>query len=181
MNFKSIPQTIPLGVLAIAAFLAMPALAAPSNGFGINGGYVSTSRDCGGCSANNSSGFTLGIDYQFAISERLSISPFLQSSSETSSAASGITIGHGVGGAELRYWSGNVFTGVHLAEYSEVGVSGPFAIGGTGLGAGVVVGWESPNNGLYYMGQLDSATVRYSGIRDIGLTGFRLSAGYRFK
>lgn len=158
------------------------AVAQPRNGFGLNGGLVSHSRDCGGCAGSSSSGLSIGVDYQFALSDKLSISPFLMSSGETSSNVSGTNIGHGIFGAQLRYWpGGNMFFGGHLARYSEVISSGGLSLSGNGGGAGLVAGWERQNGGLYFMGQLDSATISYSGISDIKFTAFRLSAGYRWK
>lgn len=156
------------------------ALAGPKNGFGLNAGLASHSRGCGGCPGDSTSGLSLGLDYQFALSDNFSISPFLMSSSESTSV-SGITAGHGILGGQLRYWAGDMFFGGHLGSYSEVFVNGG-SVSGSGGGAGLVAGWEKPDGGLYVMGQLDSATVNYCiGCSDIKLSGFRLSAGYRWK
>ena len=164
------------------ALLAGTAAAEPKNGFGLNGGLANHSRDCGpGCTASSTSGLSLGIDYQFALSNNLSLSPFLMSSGETSSNVSGITFGHGILGAQLRFWAGDMFFGGHLASYSEVITSGGVSLSGNGGGAGLVAGWESPNSGWYAMGQLDSATIKYSGFLDTKLSAFRLSGGYRWK
>jgi len=172
-------------ILKIAALFILftgTALAEPKNGFGLNGGLASHSRDCGGCTANSTSGVSIGLDYQFAVSDKMSISPFLMSSGETSSAAtSGTTVGHGILGVELRYWPGDYFIGGHLGSYSEVISNSGVSISGSGGGAGVVAGWENPDGGLYVMGQLDSAKVSYSGFSDVSFTAFRLSVGYRWK
>ncbi len=157
------------------------AVAEPKNGFGLNAGLVSHSRDCGGCAGSNTSGLSIGLDYQFALSNNFSISPFLMTSAETSSNVSGSTIGHGILGAQLRYWAGDAFFGGHLGAYSEVISSGGVSLTGNGGGAGLVAGWEKPDGGLYFMGQLDSATIKYSGLSDIKFTAFRLSVGYRWK
>jgi hypothetical protein len=106
----------------------------------------------------------------------------LQSLGETSSNVSGTTVGHGILGAQLRYWpGGDMFFGGHLAMYSEVISSGGVSLSGNGGGAGLVAGWQKQNGGLYFMGQLDSAILRYSGLSDIKFTAYRLSAGYRWK
>lgn len=170
-----------LNTVVLFALLAGTALAGPQNGFGLNAGLASHSRDCGGCAASSTSGLSLGLDYQFAVSDQLSISPFLMSSGETSSQVSGATVGHGILGVQLRYWAGDMFFGGHLGSYSEAFTDGSLSLSGSGGGAGLVAGWENPDGGLYVMGQLDSATVKYSGITDIKFSAFRLSAGYRWK
>ncbi|MDH4216184.1 MAG: DUF3575 domain-containing protein [Gallionella sp.] len=166
------------------ASLAGTAAAEPKNGFGLNAGLASHSRECGGCVLSSTSGLSIGVDYQIALSDKLSINPFLMSSGETTNA-SGITAGHGILGVQLRYWVDDMFFGGHLGGYSEVQTasSGSFSVSasGSGGGAGLVAGWEKPDGGLYVMGQLDSATIKYSGFADTKLSAFRLSAGYRWK
>jgi len=162
-------------------FASGTAMAAPRNGFGLNAGLVSHRRDCGGCAGSDTSGVSIGIDYQIALSDRLSLSPFLMTSGETSSNVSGVTVGHGIVGAQLRYWAGEVFFGGHIGAYSETISDGAFSLSGNGGGAGLVAGWESRDGGLYFMGQVDSATIHYSGSSDIKITDFRLSMGYRWK
>jgi len=158
-------------------------MAEPKNGFGLNAGTASHNRDCGGCTGSSTSGLSLGMDYQFALSDKFSLSPFLMTSSESSSNVSGVAVGHGILGAQLRYWAGDMFFGGHLGSYSEVLVSGGTSVSGTGGGSGLVAGWEKPDGGLYVMGQFDSAKVTYSslGNSDIKFTAFRLSVGYRWK
>lgn len=168
-------------VAMLFALLTGTAVAETKNGFGLNAGLVSHSRDCGGCAGSSTSGLSLGLDYQFALSNKLSISPFLMTSGETSKNVSGVTVNHGILGAQLRYWAGDMFFGGHLARYSEVLSNGGVSLSGSGGGAGLVAGWENPDGGLYFMGQLDSATIKYSGFADIKLSAFRLSAGYRWK
>lgn len=173
--------TLLLNIAMLFALLTGTALAEPRNGFGLNAGLANHSRGCNGCAASSTSGLSLGLDYQFALSDKLSISPFLMSSGETSSNVSDVTVGHGILGVQLRYWAGDMFFGGHLASYSEVLTSGAASLSGNGGGAGLVAGWENPDGGLYVMGQLDSATVKYSGLADIKLSAFRLSGGYRWK
>lgn len=173
-------RNILLNTAMLFALLTGTAFAGPQNGFGLNAGLVSHSRDCNGCTANRSSGLSLGLDYQFAVSDNLSISPFLMTSGEASNV-SGLAYGHGILGAQLRYWSGDMFFGGHLGSYSEVATNGGISLSGSGGGAGLVAGWENPDGGLYVMGQLDSATIKYSGLSDIKFSAFRLSMGYRWK
>jgi len=161
-------------------------VAEPKNGFGLNAGLVSHSRDCGGCAGSSTSGLSIGLDYQFALSDNWSISPFLMTSGETSKNVPGTTVNHGILGAQLRYWAGDMFFGGHLGSYSEVITatvgSISASISGSGGGAGLVAGWEKPDGGLYVMGQLDSATIDYpSPTADVKFSAFRLSAGYRWK
>jgi hypothetical protein len=170
-----------INTAVLFALFTGTAVAEPKNGFGLNAGLASHSRDCGGCAGSSTSGLSIGLDYQFALSDKFSLSPFLMSSGETSSAVSGTTVSHGIFGAQLRYWVGEMFFGGHLGGYSEVLTNGSTSLSGSGVGGGLVAGWEKQDGGLYFMGQLDSATVEYSGLGDIPFTAFRLSAGYRWK
>jgi hypothetical protein len=153
-------------------------MAEPKNGFGLSAGYANHVRDCGGCAAYTTSGLGVGIDYQFAVSENMSISPFLMSSAETTT---NITVGHGILGGQVRYWSGNYFFGAHIGNYSEYATSNGYSNTGTGFGSGFVYGWERQDGGLFVMGQFDSAAIKYSGYSDIKLTALRFSTGYRWK
>jgi Outer membrane protein beta-barrel domain len=159
------------------------AVAEPKNGFSLNAGLASHNRDCNGCTGSSTSGLSLGMDYQFALSDKFSISPFLMTSSESSSNVSGTTVGHGILGAQLRYWAGDMFFGGHLGSYSEVLSNGGTSVSGSGGGAGLVAGWEMPDGGWYVMGQVDSAKVTYTTLSntDIKFSAFRLSVGYRWK
>jgi hypothetical protein len=60
---------------ALFVLLTGTAVAEPKNGFGLNTGFMNHSRDCGGC-ASNTSGLSFGLNYQFALTDKLSISPF---------------------------------------------------------------------------------------------------------
>lgn len=158
------------------------AMAEPKNGFSLNAGLANHNRDCNGCAASKTSGLNLGLDYQFALSNNFSINPFLMSSSETFSNSSGTTLGHGILGVQARYWMSDVFVGAHVGSYSEVVANSGVSISGSGVGVGLVAGWEKPDGGLYVMGQYDSATVNYASLAiDQKFTGFRLSVGYRWK
>lgn len=173
-----------LATTAMFALLSGAAIAEPKNGFGLNAGAVNHKRDCGGCTVSTTSGMSIGVDYQFALSSSLSISPFLMSSSETNKNVPGDTVGHGILGGQLRYWIGDLFLGGHLGNYSEVIRSGGVTVAsGAGGGAGLVAGWEDKTGGLYVMGQVDSATVKFtSGFSgSIPINAFRLSLGYRWK
>lgn len=176
-------RNILLSTATLFALFTGTAVAEPKNGFGLNAGLVSHSRDCGGCAGSSTSGLSIGLDYQFALSDNWSVSPFLMTSGETSKNVSGTTVNHGILGAQLRYWAGDMFFGGHVGSYSEVLTSSIISLSASGGGAGLVAGWEKPDGGLYVMGQLDSATVKYSGLitSDIKLSAFRLSAGYRWK
>lgn len=171
-----------LNTAMLFALLTGTAVAEPKNGFGLNAGLASHSMEdqCAFCTSYSSSGLSLGLDYQFALSDKFSISPFLMSSGESTSV-SGVTAGHGILGAQLRYWAGDMFFGGHLGRYTEVLSGGGISMSGSGGGAGLVAGWEKPNGGLYVMGQVDSATVKWSGFADTKISAFRFSVGYRWK
>jgi hypothetical protein len=175
-------RNLPLIMTVLFVMLTGTALAEPKNGFGLNAGLASHSMQdqCSYCSSYSSTGLSLGLDYQFALSDKFSISPFLMTSAESTSV-SGVNAGHGILGVQLRYWAGDLFFGGHLAAYSEALTSGGVSLSGSGGGAGLVAGWEKPDGGLYVMGQVDSATVKWSGYVDTKLSAFRFSVGYRWK
>jgi len=135
----------------------------------------------------SSAGLSLGLDYQFAVSSNFSISPFLLTSGEQSNYTNlvDVTAGHGVLGVQLRYWVGDIFFGGHIGRYSQTltFTSGSASLSSTGAGggAGLVAGWESPDGGVYVMGQVDSAKLKYSTPGQTKMNAFRLSVGYRWK
>lgn len=170
--------------VAVFVFFSGTAFANPQNGFSLNAGSAShTMTPQSGGSSYSTSGLSLGLDYQIALANKFSLSPFLMTSAESTNV-SNVTAGHGILGLQLRYWAGNMFFGGHVGSYSEVQTltigSATVSTSGSGGGAGLVAGWENPNGGFYVMGQLDSANIKYS-TAETKLAGFRLSIGYRWK
>ncbi len=178
---------IGLTVLVLTCLQAGRASAKPQNGWGLYGGLATHRLDGKLWDSTplsyTSTGLSIGVDYQYALSPEFSLNPFLVSSSESTSGdtASGVTAGHGILGLEGRYWfENNMFIGVHLGSYSEV-LSNDWSVSsGNGFGFGMTVGWESPTDGLFLMGQLDSCRISYSDA-NLDMTGVRLSIGYRWK
>lgn len=171
-------------VIALCALGTGNAQAEPKSGLGVDAGLLSNHMSA---TPGNyqSSGLSLGLDYQIAVSPSVSINPFLMTSGESTSGAivSGTKANHGLLGLQFRYWIDDIFLGAHLAAYSEtlslnVG-NVTTSTSANGGGAGLVAGWEDPK-GLFVMGQLDSAKLHYNGY-DSKLSGFRLSLGYRWK
>ena len=157
------------------------------SGFGLFGGAASHEFEDknldGSTTKFESSGLSLGIDYQFAISDHFSISPFLVGSGEDVDDCSICTARQGIFGAQLRYWLGGFFLGGHIGSYSqvrEVQILG-IAISATGRGggAGVIVGFES-EGGFFFSVQRDKATINIGAIES-DLTGTRLHFGFRWK
>lgn len=170
-------RNVLLDTTMLFALLTGTAAADPKNGFSLNAAEVAHVRDCGGCTGSSTSGFSVGMDYQFAMSDTLSINPFLMTSAETNKDTPGVLIRHGIVGAQLRYWAGNIFFGGHLGHYTETISDDRSSISGSGGGGGLVAGWERPDSGWYVMGQLDSGV----GFDDVKLHAFRLGLGYRWK
>lgn len=181
-------------LLSCAALLAISistCQAAPQNGFSINGGIASTytanSQNSpifsGSLGAYTSDGFSLGMDYQVALNDYLSLNPFLMTSLEPTLFLTNVYAKHRIIGLQLRYWMGGGFVGGHIGRYSEVltqtGGTG-LSTSGSGGGFGLVGGWENPDGGLYVMGQYDSASLDFTG-SPAKLWGFRVSVGYRWK
>ncbi len=177
--------TVLPAILVLFALGAGSAYAGPKDGIGVNGG-LTTQHMTSPAGSYQSSGVSLGVDYQIALSESVSLNPFLMSSGESVSGTvpTGNNASHGILGLQLRYWIDNVFIGGHLAAYNETlslktgNVTTSTTAGGGG--GGLVVGWEKPDGGLFVMGQLDSANIKYQTYTS-KQTGFRLSIGYRWK
>jgi hypothetical protein len=175
-----------LALIALLALNAGTARAEVKSGFGLFGGYVNYNNSTtfkpgygSGTFTYSSSGVSVGIDYQFAVSDSVSINPFLMSSRESSSVP-GATASHGILGLGVRYWPSDVFVGAHIGNYSEVLTNSSGASSSaTGLGAGFMVGWES-KNGLMLLMQTDRATQSYTD-SDVVLVAVRLQIGYRWK
>jgi len=179
---------------ALLALCAGTAQAAPQNGFSLNGGFISSSTTdtyANGTTASyNGGGISIGLDYQFVINENFTISPFLMTSGETVSVngttLNNVSANHGIFGVQFRYWAGDMYVGGHIGSYSEqinIYWAGGTVSGSTsGGGAGLVLGWENPNGGMYVQGQIDSANLNNANPgTTTKLTGARLSMGYRWK
>lgn len=179
-------QIVLPAILILSAFSAGSAQAEPKNGFALDAGLTSHRMTNPVTGNYQSTGVSLGLDYQFAVSDSLSLNPFLMTSGETvsGSVAAGTMAGHGMLGLQLRYWIDNAFIGAHLAGYSEVlsnttgNVTTSTSAHGGGLG--LTAGWEKPDGGLFVVGQLDSANLKYP-TSTSKMSGFRLSMGYRWK
>jgi len=186
-----------LNVLVLFVICAGDALAEPKSGFGLNLGATSNKMDGatipgGTAYAYSSTGMSVGIDYQFAVSDSFSINPIFMSSGEDASGSTlqaGTSAGHGILGLQLRYWMGDAFIGGHIGKYVEVlstvtTVNGNTTVatdvGASGGGRGLVLGWEPSSSKWFVMGQIDTASIDYLAA-NVKLTGYRLSIGYRWK
>jgi hypothetical protein len=177
-------------MFALAAMFATPAWPAAKSGFGIQIGYASHTSSgeitegalTGAEFEVTSSGTSIGIDYQLALSDSISISPFLISSAESAESDELIvdTSGHGILGIQIRFWLDTVFIGGHVGSYSEVLSGDAGDESGRGTGYGVVIGWESRDSGLFLSLQSDQAKIEYSDAES-DLTGARAHIGWRFK
>ncbi len=104
------------------------ALADPGSGFGINIGGTNSSMNgttiaTGAAYSYSGSGLSVGMDYQFAVSDSFSINPMVMSSSEDFSGSTlqpGTTGGHAIFGLQLRYWIDDFFIGGQVGKYGEV-------------------------------------------------------------
>ncbi|MCZ6645089.1 MAG: hypothetical protein O7B79_02505 [SAR324 cluster bacterium] len=179
-------------LLALGLLVLVPQVQAqPGDGFGLFVGSAShTSKVAlpGLPFQFESSGASIGIDWQFAVSDNFSIVPFLMSSSETVTGDVEGSAAHGILAISFRLWVGGFFLGPHMGSYSEVvtidklfGVPvGGSDVSSSGTGAGFMIGFEA-ENGFLIMLQTDSATVEDSDGVETDLTGSRLHIGYRWK
>lgn len=179
-----------LKALALLTICVSTAFAEPKNGFGLSAGWTSnnmsgTTIPGGTAYSYSSSGLDSGLDYQFALSDRLSINPFFMVSSENASSTtpqSVTNIIHSLVGLQLRYWINNVFIGGHVEDYVEdiyASSASTATSVGAGVGKGLLIGWESAK-GAYIMASIDAANISNSS-SNVSLTGFRISFGRRWK
>lgn len=160
----------------------------PANGFGMFAGISSHSMNRTALDYS-SAGLSLGIDYQFGVTDSLSINPFLMSAGErVSGDITDTSAGHGILGIEGRYWINNeYFLGAHIGSYSEAlkSNSSNVSTSASGGGYGLTAGWENSSKGSSFDGifvalQVDKAKIHYD--NDDGyLSGVRLNIGYRWK
>jgi hypothetical protein len=185
-----------LKALVLLTICSSTALAEPKSGFGLSVGGTSnnmsgTTIPGGVAYSYSSSGLSVGMDYQFAVSKSFSINPLLMSSGEDAigtTLQTGTVAGHGFLGLQLRYWLDNFFIGGHVGKYVELlsvattvnGSTTTTDTVGSGSGRGIVIGWEPSSSKWFVMGQVDSASISYLSA-DVKQTGARISVGYRWK
>ena len=153
------------------------------------GGSIKTERSSTGGGLLGTSGFSMGIDYQWAMTDNFSLNLFLHSSSEDfeqSTPGVTTTVGHGAFGFGGRIWPTDaLFLGLHIGNYSEVIIIdtgfGSFEISGSGSGSGVVLGIEA-DGGFMVAIQRDQAKISYDDpfFAPTDLVTTRLHFGYRW-
>ena len=127
------------GLLACAC--ALPAQAAPDNGFGLYAGALS-SRDS--TLYGNSNGGVVAVDAQFMMNDRWSLNPYLLLDSESTDHS--FDLQNGEGGLQARYWLHG--TGFMAAQFLFHDTLLTQKQGGTvsrsmyGPGIGAAAGWE---------------------------------------
>lgn len=196
-------KKIIIGLNALLLGAASNVFAAAESGFGLNAGMTSnrmngTTIPGSATYSYSSSGLSLGVDYQLAVSDSFSINPIfiisagesLTSTLQAGTVFSGVqppdSAGHGIFGLQLRYWIDDVFIGGHVGSYAEflssinANTNTTTDTVGEGMGRGLVVGWEPSKSKWFVMGQVDTANIAYLAA-NVKLTGARLSIGYRWK
>lgn len=189
-------RIIPFYLWLIVCLASFSAFAEPKEGFGIYVGGVSSSMDgefksnsiiAGTKYSNTSSGFSAGVDYQFVLSDFLSINPIWMSSSESISGdvkSSVKSVGHGILALQVLIWAGDLYFGPHIGNYSEVLVSEDsnsemVSTAATGPGGGFVVGYKIGDK-IFVNLQYDNAKIEYIDA-DENLQGIRFHVGYRWE
>lgn len=172
-----------LGLMCfVVLFLSAPVFAQVDEGFSIYGGlagagiYTTVDSHWFG-----NIGLSFGGDYQFKMSEKISLNPFIMSSFEEFAAITTLT--HGILGVEGRYWRENLFysgrVGLHDYQIKETHLfKGEKLISGSGYGVGFGVGWVFKEN-WYLNWQFDRAQFDRS-FGKAFLNGVRIQVGYRW-
>lgn len=171
-------------VILAALVASAQALAQPGSGLGLYAGFSQSTLKSGPLEIDTD-GPSFGIDYQFALNDLVSISPFYTFSDEEGDFTfSGIPFNadleYTILGVQVRFWFDGFFVGGHAARYEldftfeSGGISGSGSEDGTG--AGVIIGWEG-ENGIFVTGQYDSASLEEGD----KFTGTRVHVGFRFK
>lgn len=174
-----------IGLLLALLNSSQSAWAEAKNGLGIyiGGAFhtMSGTVDLIGNVEASSSGFSLGIDYQFALVDTASLGLFVLSSSEFYNSTLDVEwtySSHVIYGIQYRFWISEIFLGVHVGKYTEV-LSDNLdnSIAGSGNGAGITVGWEG-EKGFFLAIQADTATIVYPDT-EFKVIGVRLHVGRR--
>lgn len=184
-------------MIILSGLISINAFSEPKSGIGLYGGLIQSNMDGelnnkstspGTTYSNSSAGFSLGVDYQFAIADFFSINPIWMSSSESISGDaddSVKSVGHGILALQFLFWVGDFFAGGHVGNYSEVLVSedsdtgNTNTTGGVGPGYGIAIGYKISDK-FYTNLQFDNANIEYTD-SDQDLQGIRLHVGMRFE
>ena len=164
--------------------------AAPRKGLGLYAGSAShTSTVTAFSDSFDSSGTSIGVDYQVPMGENVSLNPFFMSSVESAShpgLGGDASVAHGILGFQLRYWIADaLFLGAHLASYSEVITNETTneSSAGQGFGYGIALGYEhelTEKGSLFFNYQSDSASgVSTFDNSNVDLSGTRIHIGFR--
>ncbi len=168
---------------------AGPADAAPRNGMAIFFGPNSlkaSDTTSGESYTTSSGGFGLGLDYQFALGQSLSLNPFLTKMSANVSFPTLPDVSlaqYDILGLQARLWLGSIFIGAHYGIYGATLVESDISIAGigTGEGWGLDAGYEGEGEWFLTLHSDSAKGVEISDAPSIDLAGGRLNIGYRWK
>lgn len=167
--------------------------ARPHEGWSAMGGFASfTSRGeftegllDGETFEISSGGYSIGGDYQLALTDRLSLNPIFMTSGEsaTSDDLDVAMASHAAIGAQLRYWWGAWFAGGQLSlssERIELDDDRSDPLSGSGIGIGILGGWQS-DEGWFVVVGTEAYNISYEDpAADTRVGGIRVQGGYRW-
>jgi hypothetical protein len=159
------------GMVAALLIFSASAYAAPQNGIGAYAGIIAATE--GG---TGSSGLSLGMDAQFALSENLSLNPYLMLSAERDASSAGVA--DGLAGLQLRRWFGTWFAGGHMFEHDRVVYSnGSVQSSAYGIAGGLLAGVEYANG---WGAEVQADLLESSNTSDNKRNAIRLNLTYRW-
>lgn len=145
--------------------------ATPQNGIGAYGGFISATEGSTG-----SSGLSLGMDAQFAVSENWSLNPYLMLSAERDSDSA--SRADGLAGLQLRRWFGEWFVGGHMFDHDRIVYSnGNTQYSAYGVAWGMLAGVEYANG---WGAEVQTDTFESSNTSGILRNAIRLNLTYRW-
>ncbi|MES1981819.1 MAG: hypothetical protein V4443_05015 [Pseudomonadota bacterium] len=159
------------GCIALSLTSLQTASASPQNGIGAYAGVISATE-----AGSASTGLSAGVDAQFVINDRWSLSPYLLISAERNSAST--SVADGLAGVHVKRWFGDWFAGAQIFEHDRVIYgNGNAQSSAYGLGMGLLAGFEYASG---WGAQVQADLLESSNISSSQRNAVRLHLVYRW-
>jgi hypothetical protein len=170
--------------LAATLWQVAPAPAAPHSGPGVRLGLATHQTEStlfDNTDDYQSLGASLGLDYQWALNPRFSLSPFVSFTMEgTGDLPEEPTVYHTLLGLEGRFWFQDVYLGAHAGGMHQAVDADTYDQDGTGLAFGLSLGLETDGGTFYEARFVRGQDLDFWADNEADVMGVRLNVGFRF-